>query len=492
MKAVICAIAKFEYNYIYEWVEYHLNLGFDKIIIYDNNDLDGERYDELLSKFIKKGQVELRDVRGKRAMQRVVYNKFYHEGDFDWVANIDIDEFISPNKLKYKDIKEFLSKYKNTDAIYLYWQTYGDAGKTYPTKSSKPISLLEQYSVPAEENSLIDDALKIQNAWGKSIIRKGLPIKFLHEHFVVDPSNLKYSDCFGNDVNPYLYYPDRNFVKTTYTECFIKHIYTKSLYEYIDCKVRRPAANTMGIMHFPEKYFKVNEINEEKRKYLESIGYKMTFTFRPDVYAIIEVRNLDEYYKLKPYIINIIELCSCRFNLKVTEDPTATNVISNELAGLFNECSIYFEQKYDVISGFFEIYHDIVQNIVDHTNCVVHLSIPYGVNLDEYISSFIHPLFCKENIKNNFTKVLSSTDTICISKTALFDAIIDSEPYKNFKKICPDITLEKVIYTGSFIAKTVDVIKYKEKYEKIKDKLDPETMLYFVSSMFSTFYSNNK
>ena len=38
MKAVICAIAKFEYNYIYEWVEYHLNLGFDKIVIYDNND----------------------------------------------------------------------------------------------------------------------------------------------------------------------------------------------------------------------------------------------------------------------------------------------------------------------------------------------------------------------------------------------------------------------------------------------------------------------
>ena len=136
MKAVICAIAKYEYNYIREWVEYHINLGFDKIVIYDNNDLNGERYDELLSDFIKNEQVELRDVRDERAMQRVVYNAFYQEDDFDWVAFIDIDEFISPNRTKYKNIKKFLEKNSNSDAIFLYWQTYGDSGKTYPIKTN--------------------------------------------------------------------------------------------------------------------------------------------------------------------------------------------------------------------------------------------------------------------------------------------------------------------------------------------------------------------
>lgn len=34
----ICCCAKYEDNYIIEWITYHLNLGFDWIYINDNND----------------------------------------------------------------------------------------------------------------------------------------------------------------------------------------------------------------------------------------------------------------------------------------------------------------------------------------------------------------------------------------------------------------------------------------------------------------------
>ena len=37
MKSCIVAIARLESPYIIEWIEYHLKLGFDKIVIYDNN-----------------------------------------------------------------------------------------------------------------------------------------------------------------------------------------------------------------------------------------------------------------------------------------------------------------------------------------------------------------------------------------------------------------------------------------------------------------------
>jgi hypothetical protein len=39
MKSLLCAIAKNEERYINEWVNYHYNLGFDKIVVYNNNDV---------------------------------------------------------------------------------------------------------------------------------------------------------------------------------------------------------------------------------------------------------------------------------------------------------------------------------------------------------------------------------------------------------------------------------------------------------------------
>ena len=40
-KVAICAIGRLENKYAKEFVSHHLKLGFDKIIIYDNNH-DGE------------------------------------------------------------------------------------------------------------------------------------------------------------------------------------------------------------------------------------------------------------------------------------------------------------------------------------------------------------------------------------------------------------------------------------------------------------------
>ena len=40
MEVVVCAMAKNEHKYINEWVEHYINLGVDKIYIYDNDDID--------------------------------------------------------------------------------------------------------------------------------------------------------------------------------------------------------------------------------------------------------------------------------------------------------------------------------------------------------------------------------------------------------------------------------------------------------------------
>lgn len=488
MKAVVCAIAKYEYDYIREWVTYNINLGFDKIVIYDNNDLDGERYDELLKDFIEAGQVELRDVRGKDAMQRVVYNEFYKEGDFDWVCIIDIDEFITMNP-KYKNIKEFIEKNAHGDAIYLYWKTFGDGGKVYPSKNWKTKSVLAQYNVPANKYALIDDALKSQNSWGKSIIKKGLPVKFLHEHFIVDPADVKYVDSFGDPVMPMLCFPDINYVEKTYKECYIKHLYTKSLQEYVDCKVRRPAANTPnGIMHYPSKYFKVNEITEEKRKYLESIGYKLEFTFKPDVYLMVEVKNIGEFHKLEEYILNIKELCSCRIFVRILSSAEEAEEVNKFLSKIVTESAVYFQDIPCTSVLVPSIYEKDRTNIINHTNCVVHMSIPYGVDEDAYIKDFIDPLFCKNNIKKNFSTVLTSNNSLFVAKDSVMKIADNDETYKKYKELTgANMTL--CAFTPNFIARTKDLMRGEKLFKMIENKYfeNYDMLLFFISNLFENF-----
>ena len=48
LNIALCAIAKNENLYIREWVEHYKNIGVSKIFLYDNNDIDGERFEEVI------------------------------------------------------------------------------------------------------------------------------------------------------------------------------------------------------------------------------------------------------------------------------------------------------------------------------------------------------------------------------------------------------------------------------------------------------------
>ena len=53
-KVLLCAIGKNENLYAKEFIEHYLFLGFDKIIIFDNNDLKGEYFNDILIDYISK------------------------------------------------------------------------------------------------------------------------------------------------------------------------------------------------------------------------------------------------------------------------------------------------------------------------------------------------------------------------------------------------------------------------------------------------------
>ena len=128
MRTAIVCIAKNEDRYIKEWAEYHLKLGFDSIYIYQNDwrtDLEIKN----VKKRIADGPVQ----------QIKVYNSFLQENiglsdsdynKYDWVAFIDVDEFIvlSKHSSIHQFIKWMLSAYGPTDSISLYWAFFGDNG----------------------------------------------------------------------------------------------------------------------------------------------------------------------------------------------------------------------------------------------------------------------------------------------------------------------------------------------------------------------------
>jgi hypothetical protein len=115
MKIALVCIAKNEDNYIQEWCDYHLKLGFDDIFIYQNNwrtDINGDN----IHKF------EIDGV----AKQRDAYNKFindYHN-EYEWGAFFDIDEFLVLKK--HNNVKDFINEYNDFPSVGINWVLFGD------------------------------------------------------------------------------------------------------------------------------------------------------------------------------------------------------------------------------------------------------------------------------------------------------------------------------------------------------------------------------
>ena len=64
LKTAIICIAKMENAYIRDFVEYHRRLGFTHIFIYDNNDVDGEKFTDVIDDYIREGYVTILNIRG--------------------------------------------------------------------------------------------------------------------------------------------------------------------------------------------------------------------------------------------------------------------------------------------------------------------------------------------------------------------------------------------------------------------------------------------
>ena len=123
MNVYIITSAKFEECYIEEWVKYHLSIGFDKIIINDNNPKDySYNPKDILQKYINNGQViverywDTHNYDEKLHIDVVMPDIYWwlyekYKNEFDWFAKLDVDEYLEIPETN-NNIKEFLQQEK--------------------------------------------------------------------------------------------------------------------------------------------------------------------------------------------------------------------------------------------------------------------------------------------------------------------------------------------------------------------------------------------
>lgn len=301
MKVYIITSAKYEECYIEEWVQYHLNIGFDKIIINDNNPKDYKyQLKDILKKYIDEGKVIIEryyDTHNKNDVdEQLIPNAYYwlynkYKDEFDWFAKLDIDEYLEIPETN-NDIKKFLQqdKFNNALSIILNFISY------------KVKDEYEEYYVRLKNNR--DRFIKKSDCFHfiydfKSIIKKSeylcgisLHFAFFNDHndnlinYVFsngdDASKVIGFDLYSDEiVNNNLRNLNKKYLDQLVYSCHINHYCCYSIEEQVNHCIKFEANNyKKWCMH--DTY--INLYNE----------YKEMFDHPRDLYKIYFIDNKDE------------------------------------------------------------------------------------------------------------------------------------------------------------------------------------------------------
>ena len=252
IKICICTIGKNENRYIKEYIEYYKKYGVDKIFLYDNNNLDGEKFENIINEYITQNFVEIKNWRGIKSPQMMIYKDCYKKNynKFEWLIFNDIDEYLYLKD--YNNIKKFLNepRFNKCENIHLNWLLFTDNNLMYYENKS----LQERF---IEKDPYIKKN-KINRSNGKSLLRGHIPnIKISNFHFISE--QLKTCNGFGKISNK---------IQNDYKYYYFKHFFCKSTEEFIE-KLKKGDVYKGTILIKIHRYFSYNKITYKKINYIE-------------------------------------------------------------------------------------------------------------------------------------------------------------------------------------------------------------------------------
>lgn len=216
METAICAIIKNEHRFLEEWVEWHLNIGFDVIHLFE--DKGSENHEDICSKYDNvylrryedDAEVQsLLEAQGSSTRQLVLYDWFAREyaDTYNWVAFIDLDEFVVFSN-EY-NLEKLCEEFEPYPAVLLNWRIMGANGHVHRAESVV--------------NAYTKEAVMLENFeciwWHKSVVNlkryKGLD----NLHRAVGAVNTCHED---------------NHLQLCYDKAWLNHYFTKSWEDWCD------------------------------------------------------------------------------------------------------------------------------------------------------------------------------------------------------------------------------------------------------------------
>ncbi|MBB5887998.1 glycosyltransferase family 92 protein [Lactovum miscens] len=253
-------IIKNEADYVAEWIEYHLLVGFDHFYIYDNGSDDDIQ--KVLAPYVAENIIEYINYPGE-GMQLSMINDAIRRSSSEtfWLAINDIDEFFVPKTSN--TVSVFLKEFESFPAVEVNWLVYGSSGQ-FKKNKGLVIERFNKHSSPSE---------------------------YFSNHFVKLIYNPR-ATSYG-DVHRGFYWnlklavnTDKEKTRLTalqrqgkFDKLVINHYYTKSFEEYQN-KMGKPQVDGTAPLHNMKSW----ENDDEKSKIEDNIMGKYIMEVRKNIF----------------------------------------------------------------------------------------------------------------------------------------------------------------------------------------------------------------
>lgn len=157
LSSSVCLIAKNEAPYLVEWIAYYRVLGFDEVIVYENNSDDNSA--EILQKLAGAGKVVHRPWKLGRneSPQITAYVDAFRQARADWILFVDADEFLVLHDAD--TVNEFLAPLdarREVTSIGVNWRIFGDSHMS--ESDGRPV--IERFTLAAMPDFVVNSHLK--------------------------------------------------------------------------------------------------------------------------------------------------------------------------------------------------------------------------------------------------------------------------------------------------------------------------------------------
>jgi hypothetical protein len=209
IKYNICCHTR-DFPQINEFIEHHLKLGFDKIVIYDNMSIEPIHYEHEKVQIIRWNE---------KIVDFNTYNHYLanHNVEGVWTAFIDEDEFINTNGVQ---IQEVMAKFQHYDSLGINWRVFSDK----VDEDNQGQTLIEKYRYYAPLSAEISKHIK-------TFCKNVLVQRFSHPHFPIFKTKKVNRSVKGEII-------DNAFCEPSHDTIWLDHYHMRGYEDYVKRQTR--------------------------------------------------------------------------------------------------------------------------------------------------------------------------------------------------------------------------------------------------------------